>query len=237
MAATKLPARTKTTALVPSAQVQAAYDVKLTPEAAAKLASIKEYADYAREQTEVASRVSVVDEASNARAAELTINLTKARKGLEELQGFFSKPLNDRKTLVLGVFKRLIADPQGQEDRLRQEMGAWWQKNENERLDKEAKAKAAREKQERDAAKLGRSAPKFVAPPPQPEPVKTVHTENGQSNVKLVWDYEEQDVQKVPPQYLKPREVAASAVRAAIADGVREIAGLRIYQKPQVAVK
>lgn len=237
MAATKLPAKTKTTALVPSAQVQAAYDVKLTPEAVSKLATIKDYADYAREQTEIASKVSVADEASNASASVLVVNLTKARKGLEDLQGFFSKPLNDRKTLVLGVFKRLIADPQGQEDRLRREMGAWWQKQENDRLEKEAKAKAAREKQERDAAKLGRSAPKFVAPPPEPEPVKTVYTENGQSNVKLVWGFDIEDVSKVPEKYLKPREVARSAVMAAIADGVREVTGLKISQRPEVAVR
>lgn len=234
MATTKLPTRTKTQQLLPSAAVQAAYDVQMLPEAAARLPEIKEYADYLAQEADAASRLTVTDDATDALASERLVNLTKARKGLEDLHKFFSKPLKDRAKLVDGLFKKLIEVGVGQEDRLRTEHGNYFVKKENERRDAEAKRLRDQEAATRKAAQLGRSAPKPVAAPAVPEVAKTVQTENGSANVSLYWGYDVVDAARVPQKYWV---LDTKAIQKDIDDGAREIAGLVITQKPRVAVR
>lgn len=57
---------------------------------------------------------------------------------------------------------------------------------------------------------------------------------NEYATVRMAWDFEITDIAKVPAEYL---QINASAVRDAIKSGVRDIAGLNIFQKPTVAVK
>lgn len=54
------------------------------------------------------------------------------------------------------------------------------------------------------------------------------------STVRLIWDFEVMDMKKIPVEFL---EVNNAAVRAAIKAGRRDIEGLKIYQKPSIAIK
>lgn len=54
------------------------------------------------------------------------------------------------------------------------------------------------------------------------------------ASVRMVWSFDVVDLAQVPTEFIALDE---KAVRAAIKDGVREIAGLKIYQKPTVAIK
>lgn len=215
--------------------VRGAYDLSLTPEALGRLKEIKEIQEYAIEQAEVASGITITDDASDARAADVTVNLTKARKALEELQKYFTTPLEQSKKSIIAVMKKLGADSLAQEERLRREAGEWFMKKENERRDKEAQRLANEEATRNRAARLGRSAPKFITPPPT-ETQRSVSTENGARGISLYWGFDIIDMSQVPDQYVV-REINKKAVDAAIESGVREIAGLKISERPRSVVR
>lgn len=230
----KLPVKTKTQQLVPSAAVKSAYDLKLTGEAVGRLKEIEELRAYAAEQAELASKITIKDDESNARAAEVVVNLTKARKALEELQKYYSSPLEKAKKGVIAVFKKLGENALGQEERLRREAEQHWWKKENERRAAEAKALADQQAAQTRARGLGRAAPAPVAPPAAPEAPRSVQTENGTLGIKLVWGFDVTDQALVPRQYLKVDE---AAIRAAVGAGVREIPGVLISERPESAVR
>ena len=53
-------------------------------------------------------------------------------------------------------------------------------------------------------------------------------------SVRMIWDFEVVDLSKVSVEYLMINE---KAVREAIRNGAREIEGVKIFQKPVVAIK
>lgn len=62
----------------------------------------------------------------------------------------------------------------------------------------------------------------------------TVNQSTATSTVRTVWTFEVVDLSAVPADFLMLNE---KAVRQAIKDGAREIAGLKIFQTSQVAIK
>lgn len=54
------------------------------------------------------------------------------------------------------------------------------------------------------------------------------------ASVRMVWAFDVEDIKQVPAEFIVVNE---KAVREAIKNGVRNIAGLKIYQKPTVAIK
>ena len=61
-----------------------------------------------------------------------------------------------------------------------------------------------------------------------------INQANDTSSVRMIWDFNVVDLSKVPVEYLT---INTTAVREAIRNGSREIAGLEIFQKPVVAIK
>ena len=231
---TKLPARLAKKDLTPSAAVRGAYDLKLTPEAVEKLKEIEEAAAYAVEQASVAAAVSIVDDASQAVGAELIVNLTKVRKVLEELQKFFTSPLEANKKKVIATMKALGEAALKQEDRLRNEAASLWTKKENERIEAERKRLAEQQAAEQRARALGRSPPKPLAPPPVAEPERVTRTENGSVGITLEWAATVTEPNQVPKRYwVIDQKLIDADVRA----GVREIPGVLIQQRPKTAVR
>lgn len=68
------------------------------------------------------------------------------------------------------------------------------------------------------------------------EAAKPVKISQGGENatVRMIWDFEIDDITKVPAEYITIDE---RAVRAAIKTGIREVPGLKIYQKPSITIK
>lgn len=61
-----------------------------------------------------------------------------------------------------------------------------------------------------------------------------VNLSTSSASVSMVWDFEVTDKSKLPLEYLKVDEVA---IRNAIRNGERDIAGVNIYQKPQISLR
>lgn len=61
-----------------------------------------------------------------------------------------------------------------------------------------------------------------------------VNLSTSSASVSMVWDFEVIDKAQLPLEFLKVDEVA---IRAAIRNGSREIAGVKIFQKPQLSLR
>lgn len=61
-----------------------------------------------------------------------------------------------------------------------------------------------------------------------------INQSGANASVRMVWAFDVVDLAQVPVEFVTVND---SAVRQAIKDGTREIAGLKIYQKPTVAIK
>ena len=61
-----------------------------------------------------------------------------------------------------------------------------------------------------------------------------INLSSNASTVRTVWTFEIEDISKIPAEFL---EVNSKAVNDAIRSGVREISGIKIFQKSVVAVK
>lgn len=229
-----LPMKAAPRTLTAPDAVRNAYEVTITAEAQARLAEIPAIDAYAEEQLALAKGVSINDEESNAAGAELVVNLAKTRKAFEDLQKYFTSPLEARKKQVIAVFKGLSDAVTKEEVRLRDEAGRYFMVKENARRAEEAARIQAQQEAERKARAVGKAAPKPVAAAPIAAPARTAVTENGALNIKLVWGFDVIDPAAVPRKYLAVDE---RSIRAAIADGVREIPGVVISERPQSAVK
>jgi hypothetical protein len=73
-----------------------------------------------------------------------------------------------------------------------------------------------------------------VEAPVVPQKTGPVHTTAGSASTKKVWKFEVTDANAVPREFLLVDE---KAIRAAVAAGVRQIAGVRIFEETQVAIK
>lgn len=218
----------------PVAVIESAYQIKMSEEALAKLKDIPEMTAYAQEQTALAAAIAVTDETSYEVGAAALVNLTKTRKGLEELQAFFSKPLEATKKKVIATFKALGEEALKQEDRLREETGAYWMKRENDRRAAESRRQADAAAAERKARMLGRAAPAPVTAPAVVETPKTTATENGGLTIKTVWVGEVVDAAAVPEKYWV---IDQKRIDADVKAGERSIPGVAITEKPMAAVR
>lgn len=229
-----LPMKAAPRTLTAPDAVRNAYEVTITAEAQARLAEIPAIDAYAEEQLALAKGVSINDEESNAAGAELVVNLAKTRKAFEDLQKYFTSPLEARKKQVIAVFKGLSDAVTKEEVRLRDEAGRYFMVKENARRAEEAARIQAQQEAERKARAVGKAAPKPLAAAPVAPTPRTSVTENGSLAIKLVWGFDVIDPAAVPRKYLAVDE---RSIRAAIADGVREIPGVVISERPQSAVK
>ena len=64
--------------------------------------------------------------------------------------------------------------------------------------------------------------------------VEKINLSTNSASISMVWDFEVTDKSKLPLEYLKVDEVA---IRNAIRNGQRDIAGVNIYQKPQISLR
>jgi hypothetical protein len=219
----------KSPAIRESQAVKDAYEITLSSDMAKYLRDIDDGVKYANELAEQAAGVRVTNEATNAIAADLVINMANAQKALEALRKLFSTPLYDRKKLIDDAFKRWLGEVSKQETRLRHEMGALFLKKKQEAEEAERKRQKDQDDAAAKARATGRAIPKPVMAPIE-EPAATTRTQAGTLNIRTKFVGELEDINLVPKQYLMLNE---RAVAAAINDGgVRIIPGIKIKEVP-----
>ena len=172
-------------------------------------------------------------------ATNLLSYISSTKKNIEETRKSMVKPINDGLKAINDWFKRFSAPLETADGLLRKKVLVYRQQQEQIRRAEEERlrklAEAEQKKLEKQAKKDGVMAP--PPPPPVmiiPEQARTVHSDMGAVSAKLVWDFEIEDENKVPRNFMIVNE---KAIRAAVKAGVRNIPGVKVFQKEELAVR
>ena len=189
---------------------------------------------------QAAEGVTVSSEKGMEEATDILSWVSKAKKQVEDKRKFLVKPLNDHVKAINEMFKGYMAPLEQADAMLRKKVIIYRQEQERIRREEEDRlrkeAEAERKRMEKQAKKEG------VAPPPPPPPVapsmpeqaKTTYSGMGSVSTKMVWDFEIVDENKVPRNFMIANE---KAIRAAVKAGVRNIPGVKVFQKEELAVR
>jgi hypothetical protein len=159
--------------------------------------------------------------------------IADSKKTIEERRQFLVRPLNNHVSSINEMFKRFLA-PALEADRiLRGKISTFRTEQQKARLEEQRRvneaAAALQRKLSDEAAAEGVEAPKVMAPTVLPPPATI-----GNASMRKVWKFDVLDDELVPRDYLVVDE---SLIRKAMAAGVREIPGVRIYQDEQVTIR
>lgn len=135
----------------------------------------------------------------------------------------FCKDYTGRFEQISSVLKKKITDYQYKKEMIRRE--AERKAREEDRRLQEALNKEAQEK--------GIQAPEVLAQV-LPKPETTTRTEDGSAYLKKTWAFEVVDAGAVPRDYCEPSD---RLIRQAVTGGIREIPGVRIFEKVQTVIR
>lgn len=189
------------------------------------------------EMVSVAKAHQVTDEASNKTAVEMAGSAKKLFNQIEAARKEIVQNPNDFIRSVNGLSKDFTDKLKGIEDGLKQKISTYQYNQELERRKQaEAARKAAEELQKKlDAeAKAANVEPVIVAPPIVPAAPKVTRTETGAAHMRMIWTFEIEASDLVPREYMTVDEIA---VRRAVMAGIREIPGIRIFEKPTTTIR
>jgi len=164
-------------------------------------------------------------------ANEILKKITHGLKLMEEKRKSFTAPLNQSLKEINETFKQMALPVNAAKTALSDRLMSW-RRQEQARIDEE-RAKAVREEerrrkiQEAHAAK-GHVVKEDITPVVKPIPFSV----NDTTKVQLRWTYEIEDDTKIPRDYLT---VNGPAITQAVRAGVRDIPGVKIFQK-EIAV-
>lgn len=154
---------------------------------------------------------------------------TRRKDIIEEPDGFvrkvnaFVKPMTDRLKALEELLKRKIGDFSYQQELQRRE------------IERRQREEAAKLQAELDAqAKAANVEPVLVVPVAVPERREPTRSDTAVASTVMVWDFEVQDPAAVPRPYLAVDE---AAIRAAVRGGIREIPGVRIFERAEIRVR
>lgn len=188
---------------------------------------------------EEAERLLVVaSDQAESEAIGFVATVKRQAKEAEEVRFETVRPANDYVRRVNAMFKPLADAFDVLERRIKGKILAY--QAEKEKRLREAQRILEEEHRKKVAAELARAKrrkeePAIVAPalsiiPDAQTRVGTI----GSATSKKVWTFEVVDVSKLPAQYVQPNPVA---INAAVKSGVRSIAGVRIYERPELSVR
>jgi hypothetical protein len=200
--------------------------------------AILRLAEDANELTRDIDAATVTDPGSAARVTELlTLAATTAKRVDEERRRITDplkrqakeiedavRPLATALDALITAGKRKVLDWQrAEQERARKE------REERERLEAEAR-RIAQQQAEAQHRPVELPAPL----PPVAEAPRGVRTDYGTAAVRKVWTFEVVEEGQVPRSFLTVNE---QAIRAAVNAGTREIPGVRIFQRDDLAVR
>lgn len=170
-----------------------------------------------------AEAIEISDDEDMEIAVGLLGGIATAKKRAEKQRKFFTEPLNQQVKKINELFHS-FADPLLKAEGIIKRKVAAYQ------VGKEKKAQEEMAKALTEAQEGGEVVPVVLSGQPQ----KTVRADRGSATIKKVWTFQVENPALVPEQY---KVVDDRKIRAAVASGIREIPGVRIFLSSQVAVR
>lgn len=165
-------------------------------------------------------------------ASRMLVQLKTATEQLTEKRKFFTAPLKEHIKRIEALFRPTLDLLINADQQLRGKL-LNYQHTERARKNEE-QAKLLKDAEKAQAKGDGETALALATEATQLDVVqRTQHVEDGSVQSKRVWTFEVEDLGKVPPEYFSLDE---AKVRTALRAGFRDIPGLRIFQKEQLAV-
>lgn len=189
------------------------------------------------EMASQAQAVAVKDADTQAQAVEMAGQIKRLGKAIEAARVQFVAQPNEYVKSVNGLAKGILGKLEGIERGLKLKLSDYAYRLEMERRKAEEEARKALIEAQRkidEEAKAANVAPVQLEAPVIPVKAEPVRTAAGTASMKTVWKFEVTDAQAVPREFLVVDE---SAIRKAVAAGVRQIAGVNIYETKDVAIR
>lgn len=177
---------------------------------------------------------------TDADAETATDMIAQGSKFIKTLEAKRKDVTNDADGYVRGVqsiVRGTRVQAEGIVKEVKRKLGAYQYKKELDRREDEKKAREAAAAAQKDldaqAKEMGVESVKIpeMQVPKKRDPVRT---ESGTASTLMVWDFEITDPAKVPDNY---KDINPGKVKSAIAAGIREIPGVKIFERPDVRVR
>ncbi len=176
---------------------------------------------------ELAKNHAVTDQQSADVANDILVKITAGLKEIEKKRLSFTAPLNQSLKEINATFKGVIEPISEAKAELSQRLMSWRaaeQRRIEEEQEKARKEEERRRKiQEAHAAK-GHQVSETITPVEKPMPFAVQDT----TRTRRMWTYDIVDENRIPRKYLM---VDKTEIMKAVSSGVRDITGVRIYQK------
>lgn len=174
----------------------------------------------------------VKDDVTNTQAVAMTGQVKKLLKEIETARKAIIEKPDSFVRSVNGFVKSFTDQIKSIEDDLKRKSAEYTYQLELERRKREREAQEeARKLQERinAEAKAAHVEAPVITMPVMPPPPKVTRTEYGSQHIRLDWVFEVEKPELVPREYLCVDE---RKIKDAVKAGVRNISGVKIYEKP-----
>ncbi|MFN3327783.1 MAG: hypothetical protein ACK40U_02865, partial [Fervidobacterium pennivorans] len=181
--------------------------------------------------------LTVVDDYSLEKGKELAKEAKRIENFIEEKRKEATKPLLERKKQIDDFAKMLTANLNNAVKSLRQQIQKYEEEKERRRIEELRRLEEERRRKEEEllqAQKQNDVSQFEKIQELQQFEQKVSQLSEKSSSLRMVWTFEVVDINAVPREYLVLDE---TAVRRAIQAGIREIPGLKIYQKPLLYIR
>jgi hypothetical protein len=161
----------------------------------------------------------------------------KIEQFIEEKRKEATKPLLDKKKQIDDFAKHLTNELNNAVKPLRAQIQKYEEEKERQRLEELRRIEEDRRRQEealRVAQQQGDVEQITKIQEISELEAKAAELSEKSSSLRMIWTFEVENINLVPKEYMLLDE---TAVRRAIQAGVREIPGLRIFQKPSLVIK
>lgn len=160
------------------------------------------------------------------KASDILTTIKRRLNRTEEVRIFFTKPLNDHVKRINAGFKETSVPLAKAERLVKDKIATYVMEAKRKRLEEEKKLQEKVEK-------LNKNRKNKLPQPIVADVQSTFEGKNGRISTSKTWAFEITRPKMIPREYL---EVDEQAIRQAIRNGVRKIAGIKIFEKEVVSV-
>lgn len=177
------------------------------------------------------------------KAGEMAVVVNEKSKAIEKMRKFFVDPLNAQVKSINGVFNPQIDEADAIVKTIKGKMSVFFDKKEEARLKEEKRLQDIRDKANAKRAEAGKEA--IAEPVKEVAPVaRTVTTGMAQTTVRKTWEHEILSMSELPADVQKAifaeaykKGIVGQVVQKFVDAGIREMTGVRIYEKSTVVLK